>query len=65
MTQAKQLENKIPDTSGLVKKLDYNAKITEIENKTPSISGLGTNAALTEIEYKIPNISSLVKKIRL
>ena len=65
MTQAKQLENKIPDTSGLVKKLDYNAKITEIENKIPSISGLGTNAALTEIEYKIPNISSLVKKIRL
>ena len=59
------LENKIPGTSEVVKKLGYNAKITEIENKIPSISGLGTNAALTEIEYKIPNISSLVKKIRL
>ena len=26
------LENKIPNTSGLVKKTDYNTKITEIEN---------------------------------
>ena len=28
-----EIENKIPDTSGLVKKTDYNAKITEIEGK--------------------------------
>ena len=28
---------KIPDTSGLLTKIDYNAKITEIENKIPSI----------------------------
>ena len=27
------VENKIPDVSTLVKKTDYNAKITEIENK--------------------------------
>ena len=27
------LENKIPNTSGLVKKNDYNSKITEIEGK--------------------------------
>ena len=33
MTQKKkQLKNKIPKTSGLVKKLDCNLKITEIEN---------------------------------
>ena len=56
------LENKIPDPIRLAKKLDYNAKITEIENKMPSITGLTTNAALTAIENKIPNISSLVKK---
>ena len=62
MTQTKQLEKIIPDTSGLVKKTDYNAKINEIENKIPSISGLATNAALTAIENKIPNISSLVEK---
>ena len=62
MTQTKQLENKIPDTSSLVKKTDHNTKITEIENKISSISGLVTNAALTAVENKIPVISSLVKK---
>ena len=41
--------------------MDYNAKITEIEGKTLSISGLATNAALTTDESKIPNISGLVK----
>ena len=47
---------------GLLRKTDYNAKITEIEGKIPSISVLATNAALTAVEYKIPNTSSLVKK---
>ena len=47
---------------GLLRKTDYNAKITEIEGKIPSISGLTTNAVLTTLENKIPNISSLVKK---
>ena len=28
-----KLENKIPDTSGLVKKTDYNANITEMQQK--------------------------------
>ena len=53
---------KIPDTSDLAKKTDLNAKISEIENKTPSITGLATNLALTAIENKIPVVSSLVKK---
>ena len=57
-----KIENKIPDTNGLLKKTNYNAYITEIESKIPSISGLATNAALTAVENKIPNISSLVKK---
>ena len=56
------LENKIPDTSGLVKKTAYHAKITDIDGKIPSISGLATNAALTAVECKIPNINSLLKK---
>ena len=34
------MKNKIPDTSNLVKKTDYNTKITELENKIPSISNL-------------------------
>ena len=29
-----EIENKIPDTSGLIKNTDYNAKITEIEDTT-------------------------------
>ena len=54
-TDKSEKENKIPDTSGLVKKTDYNAKVTE--GKIPSISGLSTNAALAAVEYKTPNIS--------
>ena len=38
-TGKKRNKNKVPDTSGLVKKTDYNAKITEIEGKIQSISG--------------------------
>ena len=52
MRLTKQLENKIPDTTGLVKKTDYNVKITKIEGKLPSISGLATNAALTAVKDK-------------
>ena len=45
-----------------LKKTDFNAKITEIEGKIPSISSLATNSPLTAVENKIPNVSSLVKK---
>ena len=45
----------------LLKKLDYSAKISEIESKIPSISGLVTNAALTAVENKIPDVSDLVR----
>ena len=50
------------DISGLVKKTDYNAKITEREGKMPKITGLATIATLTAVENKIPNISGLVKE---
>ena len=46
----------------LKKKTDYSSKITEIESKIPSISGLATNSALTTVENKIPDVSGLVKK---
>ena len=46
----------------LLKKTDYNAKITETEGKIASISGLATNAALTAVGNKIPDVSNLVKK---
>ena len=37
------LEKQFPDTSGLVKKIDYNAKIAKIENKVPNVSSLVKN----------------------
>ena len=46
----------------MVKKTDFNTKITEIEGKIPSITGLATNSELTAAENKIPNVRSLVKK---
>ena len=52
------MDKKIPDTSSLVKKTDYSSKITEIEGKISSSTGL----ALTAVENKIPDVSSLVKK---
>ena len=45
-----ELENKISDTSGLVKKkTDDDAKITEIESKIPDASSLDKKNALTAI----------------
>ena len=46
----------------LLRKTDYNTKITEIEGKIPDISNLARKTALTPIENKIPNVSNLVKK---
>ena len=57
------------DTSGLVKKTDYNTKISEIEDKIPDTSGLvkktDYNIKITEIEGKIPDISGLATKTAL
>ena len=49
----KELKNKIPETVDLVRKTDYNAKITELENKIPDVSSLATKTALTVVENKI------------
>ena len=46
----------------VIKKTDYNAKITEIENKIPDINNLATKTASNTVAIKIPDISSLVKK---
>ena len=46
----------------LLKKTDYDAKIIEIEGKTPYVSNLVTKTALTTAENKILSVSSLVKK---
>ena len=71
-TDKQNLEKKISDadenvrgTSGLVKKVEQNAKIIEIESKIPSISRLATSSASTAVENKVPDFSSLVQKNRL
>ena len=46
----------------VVKKADYNTKITEIENKIPDTSNLATKTLLTTVENKISGIGNLVKK---
>ena len=46
----------------MVKKTDFNAKITEAEGKIPNITGLSTNSALTAVENKTPAVSILVTK---
>ena len=42
-----------------------NAKLTDLENKIPDISNLGTKTALTTVENKIHDVSKLVKRNRL
>ena len=56
-TDKTELENKIPDTSGLAKKTSYNTKIINYL----AISYLGIKIALTAIENEIPSVSNLVK----
>ena len=45
-----------------LKKTDFDSKITEVEGKTPNITGLATNLALATVENKIPDVSNLVTK---
>ena len=53
----------------LLKKTNYNTKITELENKIPDISGLvkktNYNTKITELENKIPDISNFGTKTTL
>ena len=53
---------KVPNTSGLVKKTDCNTKISEVESKISSISGLVTTSALNANENKITDVNNLLKK---
>ena len=46
----------------VVKKADYNTKITDLENKIPDISNLITKTALTSVENKIRTIGNLATK---
>ena len=46
----------------MVKKSDFDTKVSEIERKTPSITGLATNSELTAIDNKMPDVNGLIKK---
>ena len=61
------VNKKIPNTKGLVRKTDYNTKITEFESKLPGATGLVTTAALytLDIENKIPDITNMATKAAL
>ena len=54
--KSKKVDKNIPDISDLVKKTNFNAKITEAEGKIPNITGLATSSALTAVENKIPDV---------
>ena len=58
----KKIDKKIPDISSFVNKTDFNNKVTEIEGKIHSTTGLANNSELTAVKNKIPDVSSLVKK---
>ena len=60
-----KIDKKIPDVSDLVKKTDFNSKISEVEDKILSIRGLTTSSALTAVENKILDISGLATKSAL
>ena len=53
-----EIENKIPDVSGLATK----TALTPVEHKIPSITNLATKAALTTVESKIPSTSKFNNK---
>ena len=54
-----KIDKKIPDVRDFVKKTYFNSKITGVEGKIPSASGLATKSALTVVENKIPDDSGL------
>ena len=63
LTDLSKLSNIVKND--VIKKTDYNSKITEIEGKIPDISNLATKTALATVENKIPDISNLATKTAL
>ena len=46
----------------MVKKTNFDSRITEVECKIPNISGLATKSALTAVENKIPDVTNSITK---
>ena len=49
------MKYKIPDTIGLVTKIDFNAKVAEIENKIPDVAAFINES---DFDAKLNNISN-------
>ena len=62
MDKINNVDKEISNVSDLIKKTDFNAMITEVEGKIPSITGLAISSALTPVENIIPDVSSFIKK---
>ena len=60
-TKFLEFENKIPDTSGLVKKTDYDAKISDIQVKYFTISDYNKfTSKILETKSKLKRIVFLI-----
>ena len=53
------------DSSKLAKKTDYNNRITEIQEKITSITGLAATVALNAVKNEISNVSDLLKDLEV
>ena len=64
-TKISEVENKMPDTSGLVTNSFLNTKISEVENKIPDVSGLikkiDCSSKMSDIEKEYFNFSDYNK----
>ena len=52
------------DTSKLVKKANYDHKISDIEGKIPNITGLATTTACATVKNKIPSVNDIYQTIK-
>ena len=53
ITKGTEIENKIPDTIGLVEETDYDAKSKEVVNKTPNYDKFITVAEFNEFSGEV------------
>ena len=60
-TEKSDIENKKPDTSGIGKMTDYEANVTDIEDKFLNVTGLASTSALNTVENKMQNVNDLLK----
>ena len=49
----------------MVKKIDLNTKVTEIEGKIPDTTNLATKTELTVVQHKKTSVSNLGKKSKI